>query len=52
MIKFFGTIWSIIIILINIAYFTTGKDTPFYFIMLINFLMIYFFFIIFESEFT
>lgn len=52
MIKFFGTLWAILIVLINIAYFTNGEDTPFYFIMLINFLMIYFFFIIFESEFT
>lgn len=52
MLKFFGTIWSLLIILIDIAYFANGKDSPFYFIILINLLMIYFFFIIFESEFT
>lgn len=51
MIKFFGTIWSIIIILINIAFFTADTNTPTYFIVFINFLLIYFFFIIFANEF-
>jgi hypothetical protein len=52
MIKFFGTIWSILIILVNIGYFTANTNTPFYFIVLINLLLIYFFFLIFENEFT
>ncbi len=51
MLKFFSIIWFGFILLMNIAFYTNGKDTPSEFLILINLVMIYFFFLIFTHEF-